>query len=52
MTSILYLKSVVHIFYSKHVVHTNRYKLYPCPQGLQSSRGHRTSVQVTGTLGR
>lgn len=36
MTSILYLKSIVHLFSSKHVVDTKRCKLHPYPQGVYS----------------
>lgn len=35
----LYLKGIVHIFHSKHVVDTKRHKLYPCPQGVYGQVG-------------
>lgn len=35
----LYQKSMVHVFHSKHAIDTKRHKLYPCPQGVYSLIG-------------
>lgn len=49
MTDILYLKRIVHVFHSKHVVDTERHMLYPCPQEAYSQVGE-VGAQVIGTF--